>query len=90
MIRKPHAFRRWILPVVYARRIELRESGRHAVWDCKYDLMWTKKSRFPVQGGDVGVLYRELLREITRGKEMRTYEGSIDRDFVHVLIGMPP
>ena len=39
---------------------------------------------------DVGVRCRELLREIARIKEMVTYAGSINRDHVHMLIGIPP
>ncbi len=33
---------------------------------------------------------RELLREIARSKEMIIYAGSINRDHVHMLIGIPP
>jgi len=41
-------------------------------------------------GGDVGIRSRELLREIARSKEMIIYAGSINRDHVHLLIGIPP
>jgi putative transposase len=33
---------------------------------------------------------RELLREIAQAHEMRIYAGSINRDHVHMLIGIPP
>ena len=33
---------------------------------------------------------RELLREIACSKEMLIYGGSISRDHVHMLIGIPP
>ena len=33
---------------------------------------------------------RELLREIARAHEMTIYAGSINRDHVHMLIGIPP
>ena len=39
-------------------------------------------------GGDVGQRCRELLREITRSKEMIIYAGSINRDHVYMLIGI--
>ena len=52
--------------------------------------MWTTKCRYPVLGGDVGVRCRELLREIARSKELIIYTGSINRDHVHMLIGVPP
>ncbi len=41
-------------------------------------------------GGDVGQRCRELLREIARSKELIIYAGSINRDHVHRLTGIPP
>lgn len=59
------------------------------MWDCKYHLVWTTKYREQVLGGDVGHKYRELLREIAMSKEMTIYAGSINRDYVHMLVGIP-
>ena len=64
--------------------------GSHTVWDCKYHLVWTTKYRYQVLGGEVGQRCRELLREIAISKEMLIYAGSINRDHVHMLIGIPP
>ena len=64
--------------------------GSHTIWDCKYHIVWITKYRFPVLGGDVGQRARELLREIARAHEMTIYAGSINRDHVHMLIGIPP
>lgn len=64
--------------------------GSHTVWDCKYHLVWTTKYRYQVLAGDVGQRCRELLREIARSQEMVIYAGSINRDHVHMLIGIPP
>ena len=41
-------------------------------------------------GGDVGQRARELLREVARAHEMTIYAGAINRDHVHMLIGIPP
>jgi putative transposase len=62
----------------------------HAVWDCKYHLVWTTKYRYPVLAGDVGQRCREMLREIFRSQEMTIYAGSINRDHVHMPIGILP
>jgi len=70
--------------------MESYKRGSHAVWDCKYHLVWTTKYRYEVLGGDVGLRCRELLREIARSQEMYIYAGSINRDHVHMLIGIPP
>ena len=66
------------------------KSASHAVWDCKYHLVWITKYRYPVLVGDVGLRVRELLREIGRSLEMTIYAGAINRDHVHLLIGIPP
>ena len=70
--------------------MEEYKRGSHTVWDCKYHLVWTTKYRYQVLGGDVGYRCRELLRGIARSKEMVIYAGSINRDHVHLLIGIPP
>src|ERR1700678_626625 len=45
---------------------------------------------FSIVGGDVGQRARELLREIARAHEMTIYAGAVNRDHVHMLIGIPP
>lgn len=84
------AFRRWISRLGYARRMEDYKRGSHTVWDLKYHLVWTTRYRYQVLGDDVGQRCRELLREIARSKEMKIYAGSVNRDHVHTLIGIPP
>jgi len=66
------------------------KSGSHAVWDCKYHLVWITKYRYAVLVGEVGERARELLREISRSLELTIYAGAINRDHVHLLIGIPP
>jgi putative transposase len=66
------------------------KSSSHAVWDCKYHLVWITKYRYAVLVGDVGLRARELLREIARSLEMTIYAGAINRDQVHLLISIPP
>ena len=41
-------------------------------------------------GGDVGQRARELLRETARAHEIIIHAGAINRDHVHMLIGIPP
>jgi len=64
--------------------------GSHTIWGCKYHLVWVTKCRYAVLVGDVGLRCRELLREIARSQEMVIYAGSISRDHVHLLVGIPP
>lgn len=64
--------------------------GSHTVWDCKYHIVWITKYRYPILTGEIGERCRELLREIARSKEMRIYAGAINREHIHMLIGIPP
>lgn len=64
--------------------------GSHTVWDCKYHIVWVTKYRYPILTGEVGERCRELLREIARSKEMTIYAGAINREHIHMLIGIPP
>ncbi len=66
------------------------KSSSHAVWDCKYHLVWISKYRYSALVGDVGLRARELLREIARSLEMTIYAGTLNRDPVHVLVSLPP
>ncbi|WP_297505576.1 IS200/IS605 family transposase [Ferrovum sp.] len=66
------------------------KAGSHTIWDCKYHLAWITKYRYPVLVGDVGPRTRELLREICRSMELTIYAGAVNRDYVHMLIGIPP
>ena len=64
--------------------------GSHSVWDCKYHLVSTTKYRYQILGGEVGQRSRELLSDIARSKEMTIYAGSVNRDHIHLLIGIAP
>ena len=52
--------------------------------------MWITKYRYPILTGEIGERCRELLREIARSKEMIIYAGAINREHIHMLIGIPP
>jgi putative transposase len=88
VVRKSRAFRRH--GSCYAQGMQNYKHGSHTIWDCKYHLVWATKYRYSVLGGDVGLRCRELLRDIACSKEMIIYAGSINRDHVHMLIGIPP
>jgi len=70
------------------------KKGSHTVWDCKYDVVWITKYRYPVlvgsEPGQVGHRARELIREIARSLELTIYAGAINREHVHLLISIPP
>ena len=41
-------------------------------------------------GGKVGERCREIIREVCRNNGMTIYAGSMNRDHVHMLVGIPP
>lgn len=73
----------------YTPRMEDYKRGSHTVWDLKYHVVWTTKYRCQVLGGDAGHSCRELRGEIARSRAMRIDTGSVSRDRVHMLIGIP-
>jgi putative transposase len=70
--------------------MESYKRGSHAIWDCKYRLVWVTKYRYAVLGGDVGQRCRELLAEATRAHDIVVHAGSSNRDHAHVLLSIPP
>ena len=66
------------------------QRGSHTVYDCKYHLVWTTKYRYSVLGGRIGERCRELIREICRSNGIKIYAGAVNRDHVHLLLGIPP
>lgn len=66
------------------------ECSRHAVWGCKYHMVWMTKYRYPGFIGDIGLRARDLLRKTAQSLEMLIYAGGINRDHVHLLIGILP
>ena len=64
------------------------KSGSHAVWDCKYHLVWITKYRYPVLVGDVGLRARELLREISELNGPSGFEAPVGRYVAAQLAGI--
>src|SRR3972149_10418363 len=62
----------------------------HTVYGWKYHIVWVTKYRYKVLVGEIGERARELLREIATSIEAQIHAGAINRDHVHMLIGIPP
>ncbi|MFH1023364.1 MAG: IS200/IS605 family transposase [Planctomycetota bacterium] len=70
--------------------MEFYRKGTHTIYDCKYHLVWITKYRYKVLTGEVGERAREILREVARSIEVQIFAGAINRDHVHMLVGIPP
>ena len=66
--------------------------GSHSVWDGTANTTWYGRRSIGIRfwWGEVGQRCRELLREIARSKEMVIYAGWVNRDHIHLLIGIAP
>jgi putative transposase len=62
----------------------------HAVWDCKYHIVWIPKYRRKVLYGELRKHLGEVFRGLARQKESRVLEGHLMPDHVHVFISIPP
>ena len=66
------------------------QSLSHAVWDCKYHVVWIPKCRRKVLYEELRKHLGQVFRELARQKESRVEEGHLMPDHVHMLISIPP
>ena len=62
----------------------------HAVWECKYHVVWCPKYRYRVLSGDVGKGVREVIRQLCSWREIEIVAGNVQVDHVHMVISVPP
>ena len=62
----------------------------HAVWECKYHLVWCPKYRFRILRGEIGQSVREILGELCAWKKVEILEGNVQIDHIHLLLSVPP
>ena len=62
----------------------------HAVWLCKYHIVWCTKYRFKVLSKDIRVSVRDILRQLCEWKKIEIIEGNVQVDHVHLVISIPP
>jgi REP-associated tyrosine transposase len=70
--------------------MEMQESLKHTVWDCKYHVVWIPKYRRNVVYKDLRRELGEVFRELAKQKESTVEEGHLQADHLHMLISIPP
>ena len=70
--------------------MEMQESLKHTVWDCKYHVVWIPKYRRKVVYNDLWRELGEVFRELAKQKESTVEEGHLQADHLHMLISIPP
>jgi len=68
---------------------DFRKLG-HALWECKYHLVWCPKYRFQILAGDVGRSVRSIIRQLCEWKRLEIIAGNVQKDHIHLVITIPP
>ncbi len=62
----------------------------HAVWNCKYHLIWCPKYRFRVLKGDVKQSVEEIISQLCEWKNLEILKMNVQEDHVHLVLSIPP
>lgn len=62
----------------------------HAVWECKYHIVWCPKYRFRILEGQIGKAVQTLLRQLCEWKKVVILEINVQIDHVHLVLLFAP
>jgi len=62
----------------------------HAVWHCKYHIIWAPKYRYRILKGPVGKEVHNCIQVFCGYKECSVIELNIQSDHVHLICMVPP
>ena len=62
----------------------------HAVWECKYHIVWCPKYRFKILTKAVRKSVREIIRQLCEWKHLEILEGNVQEDHIHLVLSVPP
>ena len=62
----------------------------HAVWQCKFHIVWCPKYRFRILKGEIGKSLRDIIRQLCEWKKIEILEGNIQVDHIHLVLEIPP
>jgi putative transposase len=62
----------------------------HAVWQCKYHIVWCPKYRFRILKGEVGKSVRDIIKQLCEWKKVEILEGNVQADHIHLVLSFPP
>ena len=62
----------------------------HAVWQCKYHIVWCPKYRFRILKGEVGESVRVIIKQLCEWKKVEILEGNVQADHIHLVVSFPP
>jgi putative transposase len=62
----------------------------HAVWQCKYHIVWCPKYRFRILRDEVGKSIRDIIRQLCAWRNIDILEGNVQIDHIHLILSIPP
>ena len=62
----------------------------HAIWQCKYHIVWCPKYRFRILKGAVEKSVKEIIKQLCEWKKLEILEMNIQEDHIHLVISIPP
>ena len=62
----------------------------HAVWQCKYHIIWCPKYRYKIMKGTLQKSVDEILRQLCEWKKLELLEMNVQEDHVHLIVSIPP
>ena len=62
----------------------------HAVWQCKYHVVWCPKYRFKILKGEIGKSIRDIIKQLTEWRGINILEGNVQTDHIHLVLSIPP
>jgi putative transposase len=69
--------------------MEMQESLKHTVWECKYHVVWIPKYRKKAVYGELRRERGEVFRELAKQKESKIEEGHLLLDHMHMMVSIP-
>ena len=62
----------------------------HAIWECKYHIVWCPKYRFRILKGELAESVRGLIKQLCEWKKIEVLEENVQVDHIHLVLSFPP
>ena len=62
----------------------------HAIWYCKYHIVWTPKYRYRILKGAIKEEVENCLRMFSEQKRCKLESINVQENHVHIIIDVPP
>ena len=66
------------------------KKSSHAIYQCKYHIVWCPKYRYRILTGNVAIFIEKELKKLCDWKRCEIIELKIMPDHVHMIIDIPP